>query len=167
MPSPTDTYLETQITSATPQRLRLMLIEAAIRHAHQTTEHWDAQRQSDALESLIRCRAIVSELIAGVKADESPLARQVAGLYLYLFTSLTEAQLTHDAGKLHDALRVLEEERHTWRQVCDPMPDFPQQPATGPAREEELTWQSLTGEQPGFAVGGSPFPAANSLSLEA
>ena len=31
--SPRDAYLETEVTTATPQRLRLMLIEAAIRRA--------------------------------------------------------------------------------------------------------------------------------------
>ena len=31
LPTPRDAYLETQVLTATPQRLRLMLIEGAIR----------------------------------------------------------------------------------------------------------------------------------------
>src|SRR5687768_4718761 len=116
--TPHDAYLETQVMTATPQRLRLMLIEGAIRLARQTAEYWRVERNEEALESLIRCRAIISELIAGVKADQSPLARRVVSVYLFLFTTLTEAQLTRDAAKLESAIRVLSEDRQTWSQVC-------------------------------------------------
>jgi flagellar secretion chaperone FliS len=119
------TYLETQITTATPQRLRLLLIEGAIRFARQTQEHWCTGQDEAALESLIRCRDIVSELLSGVHLDDSPLARQVGALYGYLFSALTEAQQTRDATLLAAVIRVLNEERETWRQVCEQLPDRP------------------------------------------
>ena len=121
--TPRDAYLETQILTASPQRLRLMLIEGAIRQANLTADHWLAGRDEEALEALIRCRAIISELIAGVKGEESPLARKVVGVYLFLFTTLTEAQLTRDSAKLTSAVRVLEEERQTWTEICRQLAD--------------------------------------------
>ena len=118
-------YLETQVATAPPQKLRLMLIEGAIRFARQTQDHWQRRDYEAALESLIRCREVVSELIAGVNADASPLAKRVCGIYIFLFSTLTEAQLTRDADQLASAIRILEEERETWRQICEQLPDAP------------------------------------------
>ena len=129
-------YLETQVATAPPQKLRLMLIEGAIRFARQTQEHWLKRDFEAALESLIRCREIVSELIAGVNADASPLARRVCGIYIFLFSTLTEAQLTRDANQLASAIRILEEERETWRQICEQLPDGPAAAAPTQPREE-------------------------------
>jgi flagellar protein FliS len=142
--TPRDAYLETQISTATPQRLRLMLIDAAIRIARQTGDLWHASRNEEALESLIRCRAIISELISGVKPEGSELGRKVVSVYLFLFTTLTEAQLTRDVTKLESAIRVLVEERQTWAQVCEQLADAP--PAIPPTPDcEEQSPQQVSG----------------------
>ena len=118
MSHPTDAYLQTQVLTASPQRLRLMLIEEAMRQAELTAQHWDQHQPEPALEALIRCRDLVSELIAGIRPDESPLAQKVLGLYLFLFQALTEAQLSRDRTKLAVVRRILYSERQTWQQVC-------------------------------------------------
>jgi flagellar protein FliS len=120
-----DIYFETQIQTATPQRLRLMLIDGALRYGRLTLELWQENQSERALESIIRCRDIVSELLSGVHPDESPLARQVTALYGYLFSALTEAQQTHDATLLAAVIRVLDEERETWRQLCEQLTERP------------------------------------------
>ena len=112
-----DAYLDTRVSTATPQRLRLMLIEAALREAEQTARHWDEQQPEPALETLIRCRGLISELIAGIRPDASPLAQKVLGLYVFLFQVVTEAQLSRDRQKLAIVRRVLASERETWQQV--------------------------------------------------
>ncbi|MFN0017548.1 MAG: flagellar export chaperone FliS [Pirellulaceae bacterium] len=111
-------YLETQIATAAPQQLRLMLIEGALRLARQTANAWHEDRPEEALETLIRCRSIITELIAGIRAGSSRLADQVVGIYLFLFQELTQAQLRRDASRLEGVIRVLEEERTTWQQLC-------------------------------------------------
>jgi flagellar secretion chaperone FliS len=133
-----DSYFETQITTATPQRLRLMLIDGAIRFARLTLDQWREGAAEQALESLVRCRDIVGELLAGTRADESPLAGQVSSLYSYLFLGLTEAQRTRDAEQLASVIRVLEEERETWRQVCEQLGDRPAGAAPALGASEEL-----------------------------
>ncbi len=114
-----DTYLETQVLTAPPQKLRLMLIDAAIRRARQTIEAWDKDRHEDAFEHLTRCRAIITELLGSIKKDDSRLSGTVAGIYVFLFQTLTEAQHRRDRQKLAEVIRVLEIERETWQQVCD------------------------------------------------
>lgn len=118
-------YLETQIASATPQRLRLMLIEGALRLARKTAEAWREQRKEDALECLIQCRSIVTELIAGIRAGSSPLADKVLGFYLFIFQELTEVQFRADPAKINGVIDVLEEERATWQEVCSALPNHP------------------------------------------
>src|SRR5262245_21839879 len=112
-----DSYLETQITTATPQRLRLMLIEGALRQARFAGEAWREQRAEDALEALIRCRDIVAELLSGIRLDQSPLVQQTLGIYAFLFSALTEVQQSRDTHQLAGIIRVLEEERETWTEV--------------------------------------------------
>jgi flagellar protein FliS len=121
--SPHDIYLETQIATATPQRLRLMLIEGAIRRARLTIEHWREGQGDLALESLIACRGMVSELLAGVKEEQSDLGKKVIGLYAFLFQTLTAAQLSRNPSALNEAIKILEEERQTWSQVCQQLTD--------------------------------------------
>jgi flagellar protein FliS len=123
MSSTPEIYLEMQVSTATPQRLRLMLIDGALRQARRTAELWRDGQLDTALEALIRCREIVGELIAGIDKEASPLASQVSSVYVFLFSLLTEVQQTRDGQQLAAIIRVLEEERETWRQVCEQVPD--------------------------------------------
>jgi flagellar secretion chaperone FliS len=115
---PRHAYLETQIATAAPQQLRLMLIEGALRLARQTADAWREERRDEALDTLIRCRSIITELISGIRAGSSQLADKVLGIYLFLFQELTEAQLRRDASRMDGVIRVLEEERTTWQELC-------------------------------------------------
>ncbi|HUE74697.1 MAG TPA: flagellar export chaperone FliS [Pirellulaceae bacterium] len=135
MSQPSDAYLQTQVLTASPQRLRLMLIERALREIELTERHWDEHQPEQALESLIRCRDIISELIAGIRQGESPLAQKVLGLYLFLFQALTEAQLSRDPSKLAIVRRILTSERDTWQQVCQQLAEV----STAVAAGGELT----------------------------
>jgi flagellar biosynthetic protein FliS len=112
-------YFETQVLTAPPQKLQLMMIEAAIRFGRLAAGHWEADEGDRACEALIRAQQIVTELVNGLNRDESPqLAKKMAAVYLFVFRSLTEACQQRDRVKLDDALRVLEIERETWREVC-------------------------------------------------
>lgn len=127
-PSARDVYLETQVMTASPQKLRLMLVEGAIRNVSQVEHYWDLQRLDEALEASIRAREIISELMSPLSADKSPLAMQMLAIYVYLFRTITEATLENDRVKLADVLRVLAEERETWSQVCEKFVDIDERP---------------------------------------
>ena len=123
-PSAQENYLETEVMTAKPQKLQLMLVEAAIRSVERTREHWRADRQEEAHETLIHAQRILTELIAGLNREVSPeLVRKVAAVYLFVFRTLTDAGVRHDEKALEDTLRVLEIERDTWRQVCRKLGD--------------------------------------------
>jgi flagellar protein FliS len=140
-----ESYLVAEVTTAPPQKLHLMLIEAAIRSGQQAREKWLAGEDAAASEALVRSQEIVGELLSGLNREADPeLVRRVASVYLFVFRSLMEANHQRDENKLNEALRVLKIERDTWRQVCRQlgnrnMPDpaetsseSPRQPAANP-----------------------------------
>lgn len=118
-----DKYLETEILTATPQRLRLMLIEGAIRQAHAASAAWKAGNQVEGLAAIGHCRDIIAELIAGIRPEMTPEAKQLLAVYMFLFATIVEAQFGRDPHRLSDVVRVLEEERQTWQAVCRQMPE--------------------------------------------
>ena len=153
-------YLETQILTATPQRLRLLLIDGAIRFANETLGHWKENHAEQGRESLERCRAIVSELLSAVKTDQSELTRQVAGVYTFLFRELTEANIDRNTEKLANVIGVLQVERETWAELCEKMPEAPERPAS--TEPEEISAAGL-GSIPASAAqspGSTPPPPA-------
>lgn len=143
-PTARDVYLEAQVRTATPQRLRLMLIEGALRFARQSLALWDDERQREArFDALARCRNIVSELYATIKTEGFPVAAQVKAIYLFLFQQLANASLAKDPEKVRDVVGVLEAERETWQQLCEIMPEPPPHDPAVPLGCQEITTSQL------------------------
>jgi flagellar protein FliS len=129
-----DEYLTTEVLTAAPQKLRLMLIEAALRFGRRAQTQWQNGENEAALAELIRSQEAVTQLISGLSANlESPLVRQIAAVYAFIYRSLVSAGFHRDSRKLSDALRLLETEQETWRQVCDRLEVEPAEPGRAPA----------------------------------
>jgi flagellar protein FliS len=118
-------YRENQVLTATPQKLQLMLIEGALRFARQGLEGWRTGEDEAAAEALVRCRKILSNIQAEIKPERGEAAQRTSSLYLYLFQTLTFAQMNHSTQDLKDIIKVLEIERETWSRLCEQMPDAP------------------------------------------
>lgn len=133
-----DNYLATEVATAPPQKLQLMLIEGAIRFALQGQDHWRAGDEGAAAEAISRSQQIVSEIIAGLNPEhDAELVRQVASVYLFVFRALLAAQLEQSEERLQEALRVLEIERQTWRELCLRTESAP---PTAPPVDDDTTW---------------------------
>lgn len=161
-----DLYLETEVTTATPQRLRLMLIEEALRQcraAHQAAAQDDRQA---AAAATTRCRNLVSELLSAIRPEQGPVAAQVLRIYLYLYSTLVEVEFAGDYNQLAKIVGVLEEEQLTWQTVCQQSPDRPAPAASSAAAEELAPARVLPAASAPY--GHLPSTAAHSeLSLEA
>jgi len=113
-------YLETEVMTAAPQKLQLMLIEAALRQSNATLEHWKAGNQEQAAETLIRAQQIITELLCSLNPEkDKDLTSKVAAVYLFIFRALQTAQAERSEVKLQEAISVLEIERETWQKVCE------------------------------------------------
>lgn len=168
-PTARDAYLEAQVRTATPQRLRLMLIDGALRFARQSIELWDNEQQQEArFNALVRCREIIAELYGAIHADHATVAEQVKAIYRFLFWQLAEASLHNDCQKVRDVVEVLGEERETWRQLCEKMPEPPPRDGTAPCGGREITARDCSsGTSPLPALPGQVLRPPERFSLEA
>ena len=121
MPQNSHSYLETQVLTSPPQKLQLILIEAAIRFAKKAemlrTQGGD---EAEACVAIGRAQKIVSEIISGLNQEVDPeLVGQIASIYIFISQALVKANLPENSQQLADAIRILEEERITWRLVCE------------------------------------------------
>ena len=130
-----ENYLASQITTASPERLHLLLLEAAFRHAEQM--RWAiANGQRDiASTSGGRCREILTELLAWIKRDGGELPAQMRSIYMFMIRELTEAQLRFDLDKADGVIKVLVVELDTWRELCERAADRPSESAAGRVSE--------------------------------
>ena len=113
-------YLQAEVQTATPQKLQLMLVEAAIKNVHRAKKAWEDERFEIGFDSLSLAQDIVAEILSSVDKESNPdLAGKIASIYVFIFRCLAEGGMTHDPQKLDDALRILNSERETWRQVCE------------------------------------------------
>jgi flagellar protein FliS len=114
-----DSYLATEVLTAPPQKLRLLLIQAAIRSGERARMHWRAGENEKAFECLIHAQEVVTELLSGINTEIQPeLTKKVASLYVFIFRRLIDANVQRSEPMLDDALRVLREEQETWGQLC-------------------------------------------------
>lgn len=115
-------YLQAMVSSASPARLRLMLIERGFHLAEQLVERWGPDDSVGANEISMQLLEILSELLSGVTSgrddEESEVCRQVADLYVFLSQHLLAAEPIGDAEAAREISSVLGIEADTWREVC-------------------------------------------------
>lgn len=127
-----DNYLSQSVQNASPARLRLMLIDRGLQLAQSLASiaHPVADEASYRNQSL-RLRDILGELLSGVTATESDVAKQVSDLYVFLLQHLTQAETETSPDNWNDIAHVLEVEQGTWQEVCaqamQGTPGFPAQ----------------------------------------
>jgi flagellar protein FliS len=118
-PAPREEYLTTQVMTAAPQKLQLMLIEAAIQAARHAQTEWQIGWNQEVSAALQRSQTILAQLLAGLAVHrDEPLVDKVSAVYGFVYRSLLNAGLKRDAAQLDNALAILEIERETWKQVC-------------------------------------------------
>ena len=118
--------------------------------------YWKANEPVKATQALIRTQQIVGELIAGLNTEsKSDLVKRLAGIYAFIYRSLLEASFRKDEGRLAAAIRVLEIERETWRQVCEKLGGSTQ------TRIDQATFHQPQPKMPSF-----PFAAVDTLHVE-
>ncbi|MBX3357163.1 MAG: flagellar export chaperone FliS [Phycisphaeraceae bacterium] len=113
-------YLRTKILTASPEELRLMLLDGAVRFARQGRDALGTKNYEAVYNGFQRCRDILVELITSTRPEVDPdLCAKVSSLYTYMYTELTSASLEKDQTKADHVIQLLEYERETWRMLMD------------------------------------------------
>lgn len=112
---PRTEYLKTQVMTASPEMLQLMLWDGAIRFAEQGKDAILKRDIEGSYKALLRSQKIVMEMSAGLRRDINPeLCTKLAALYNFMYRRLVDANLKKNPALVDDALRIMRHQRETW-----------------------------------------------------
>lgn len=136
-------YLRTQVMTASPEELRLMLFDGAIRFAEQGKVAVEQNEHEGAYEGITRCQSILLELLNSLRPEhDEKLCENLSALYTFMFTRMIDASQASDPAIIEEVLNLLKYERETWVMLMDQlareneesakMKELPRPPATPP-----------------------------------
>lgn len=141
-------YLRTKIMTASPEELRLMLYDGAIRFCEQGREALQKRDFEASYTNLMRAQKIVLELSTSLNHSIEPdLCAKLSALYTYLYRLLVDANLERVVKPVDEAIKLLNYERETWillMQKLKQNPDAPAPAATSVAGAQQTAMSSLS-----------------------
>lgn len=149
-------YLEQEVFSASPLRLRWMLIQRAEELCGEVKRLWECGEDNAADGWLLRIREILGELLGGIQDEKNPVSQPVADFYVFLLQLLTQVEFERDPSKLETLKDLLHLENETWEKVVHHFQSSDFQ--TSDLREfdrqkvESLGGNSLAGKSPGLPL---------------
>ncbi|MEA4883637.1 MAG: flagellar export chaperone FliS [Clostridia bacterium] len=114
MATPYNRYLETQVQTAPPENLVLMLYDGAIRFANQAKLDLAEGKRESAHKNLTRGQDILSELMGSLNMDAGDIAVNLFKLYEYMQYRLVQANVQRSIEPIDEVVRMLGELRETW-----------------------------------------------------
>ncbi|MFZ4572769.1 MAG: flagellar export chaperone FliS [Phycisphaerales bacterium] len=146
-------YLRTRVMTASPEELRLMLLDGAIKFANQGAEGLKKRDFEASFNGISQCRNIIFELMTTIRADADPdLATKVRSLYSFMYTQIIEASHERDAEKLSRVIELLEYERETWVMLMQKLAEERSAAATGSPTRPAASAPVTTGARPPLSV---------------
>ncbi len=128
--APANAYLRTRVMTASPEELRLMLLDGAIAFAKKGSDAVAHKRHEEAFTNLTSAREIIMELMTTIRDEPNPeLAQNVRSLYTFLYTHLVEGSFEKDTAKIAKVVELLEFERETWVMLMQKLAEERGQPA--------------------------------------
>lgn len=108
-------YLRNSVLTASPERLQLMLYDAAIKYASQGREALARQDYEGAFNGFDRAQQIVRQLATGLNRDVNPgLVDQMAALYDFILRRMIDANAHREPAAADEAIGLLRHMRETW-----------------------------------------------------
>ncbi len=117
--TPYESYRETQIKTATPGKLIVMLYNGAIKFLHIAKDAIKSNDIEAAHNNIIKAQDIVMELLLSLNMDAGEIAKKLSGLYLYINKKLTEANIYKKLEPIDEVLGMMEELRDVWEEVAN------------------------------------------------
>ena len=117
---PTNAYLRSKVFSASPEELRLMLFDGAIRFARQGREGLATNNHEQAYQGLSGAKNILLELVSSLRPEIAPdLCAKLGSLYMFMYRRLVDANLEKNPAIVDEVLGLLDYERETWVMLMD------------------------------------------------
>ncbi len=127
-----DSYRKTQIDTASPEALILMLYDGALRFIAQAEDAFEAKNNEQISNSLLRVQAIITELMTSLDKEKGgEIATNLERLYLFFLEKLTDSNLKKIPEPMRQVKPLIEDLRNTWAEAMKlnaKNPATPQQP---------------------------------------
>lgn len=117
MINPYDKYRQTQVQTATPEQLVLMLYDGAVKFLLQAKDSMQANKIECTNKNLVRVQDIICELQYGLNKDAGAVSEQLDALYDYLYRRTIDANLTKDMSIIDEVVGLIRELRSTWMEA--------------------------------------------------
>lgn len=118
LPAQPDSYRKTQIESAPPEVLILMLYDGALRFMGQAEEGFAQKNNEKINNNLVRVQAIISELLTSLDKEKGgDIAKNLERLYVYFLGRLTDANVNKDLAPVLEVKPMIEDLRNTWAEA--------------------------------------------------
>jgi flagellar protein FliS len=112
------------VLTASPEELRLLLIDGAIRFARQGAEALTSRDWESAFTGISNCRNIITELLTSIRDEPNPeLAANARSLYMFMFSELMSAGFEKSVPRIEKVIELLEYERETWVMLMQKLAD--------------------------------------------
>ncbi|MCR4427029.1 MAG: flagellar export chaperone FliS [Firmicutes bacterium] len=115
--NPYGKYQETQVQTAPPETLVLMLYDGAIRFAGQGKADLLEGRRESAHRNLVRAQDILVELQTSLDFNMGEVAFNLWRIYEYLEHRLVEANTKRSSEPIDEVIGMLSDLRQTWAQA--------------------------------------------------
>jgi flagellar protein FliS len=116
--SPYDVYQRTQVDTASPAKMVVMLYDGAIRFLKQgqaAMQQGDREKQN---HYLVRAQRIITELASSLDMEAGgEIAQNLMALYQFMHEQLVMANLQDDVQKVQKVCEMLQSLREAWAQV--------------------------------------------------
>jgi flagellar secretion chaperone FliS len=117
--TPSDTYRQQSIMTASPGQLVVMLYDGALRFLLQAATAMRADDNLLADAKLRRAEAIIDELHATLDKERGgEIASRLEGIYVFCKRHLIEARIERDAGRIDKVSELLGELREAWATIA-------------------------------------------------
>lgn len=109
-----EAFLRQEVESATPAKLRYLLLQKAHGLTEIVRDQWQNGQVSESRQWVIRIQEIFGELLDGIVDPKHELAKQQSDLIIFLLKLVVLADQTQDLQALNSVREILEIEKDTW-----------------------------------------------------
>lgn len=120
MYTPINHYQSTQVTTASPERLLLMLYEGAVSFSRMAQNSMNCGDIGGKGTYIGKALAIVTELRSTLNHDMGgKIAQDLERLYAYIIGEFINANINNDSKSLENAIAILANLHDTWTEAVD------------------------------------------------
>ena len=112
--NPYKRYRQTQVETAGPLELIIMLYDGAIRFCNQAKLAIEEKNLNRANQMLQRAQDIIDELNINLNMEAGEIAVNLRSLYQFISTKLVEANIKKDLTLLNQMIALLTDLRSSW-----------------------------------------------------